>query len=69
MFGLLWLARDQLVQHAEWVSGGLRLTFFALIALVVFHNEISSYLPGWTPLAVFALIGVHLGAWFWLFIR
>lgn len=67
LFGVMWFARDWMVVRAGQVIVALRLVFLLMIALVVFHKQIAAYLSFWTPIAVFSVVGLYLGAWFWLF--
>lgn len=70
-FWLPWPLRHQLVEHCDTVCSLLKLFGFGLIALSLAGNLVQRMIPeGYEmgfALALFAILGLYTGVYFWLF--
>lgn len=70
-FWLPWPLRHQIVEHCDTVCSLLKLFGFALIALSLAGNFVQRMIPeGYEmsfALALFAILGLYTGVYFWLF--
>ncbi|HBS28687.1 MAG TPA: hypothetical protein DEB06_04370 [Phycisphaerales bacterium] len=65
--GVLWFARELLYERSEWIVGGLRVGLPFILLFAIFSKQITPHLPFGAIYGFFAICGLYLGCWFWVY--